>query len=124
MKRDVQLPDEYDEIFEDLEPFWGIDPHKLARTQQELEICDGLVIVQKTDAHPHIEAIRSTLPEHRQHLQSGIHNIPGLVPEVEHNLPPLCITFSPFENPSTMAMVLEAAANGTSASTSCRFERV
>ncbi|KAG6380386.1 hypothetical protein JVT61DRAFT_8501 [Boletus reticuloceps] len=35
VKHRIQLPDEYDEIFEDIESFWGIDPHELARTQQE-----------------------------------------------------------------------------------------
>ncbi|KAF8908122.1 glycosyl transferase family 90-domain-containing protein [Gymnopilus junonius] len=34
-KHDVQLPDEYDQIFKDLEPFWGIDPQDLQRIQND-----------------------------------------------------------------------------------------
>ena len=121
----VQLPDEYDEIFEDIEPFWGIDPHELARTQQELEMRDGVVTVQKTDAHPRLQVVRSTLPQDRQNLQAGIKKIVALLSEVEQDLPPLRFTVSPFDNPSMLSdwqvktMALEAAANGTS--TSARF---
>ena len=130
VKHGVQLPDEYDEIFEDLEPFWGIDPHELEHTQQELEARDGLVTVQKTDAHARFEVVRSTLPQEREHLKTTINNILALVREVEHELPPIRITFSPFDNPSMLSdwhiktMALEAAANGTSTSTPCRFECV
>jgi hypothetical protein len=118
----VQLPDEYDEIFEDIEPFWGIDPHELARTQQELEVHDGVVTVQKTDAHPQLEVVRSTLPEDRQNLLAGINKIVALLSEVEQDLPSLRFTVSPFDNPSMLSdwqiktMALEAAANGTSMS--------
>jgi hypothetical protein len=116
----VQLPDEYDEIFEDIEPFWGIDPHELARTQQELEMHDSVVTVQKTDAHPRLEVVRSTLPQDRQDLQTGIDEVVALLSDVEQDLPPLRITVSPFDNPDMLSdwqiksMALEAAANGTS----------
>ena len=118
----VQLPDEYDEIFEDIEPFWGIDPHELARTQQELEMRDGVVTVQRTDAHPRFEVVCSTLPKNRQHKQADIIDILALLREVEQDLPPLRITFSPFDNPGMLSdwqiktAALEAAANGTSMS--------
>ncbi|KAF9240419.1 glycosyl transferase family 90-domain-containing protein [Melanogaster broomeanus] len=48
VKHDVRLPDEYDEIYHDLEPFWGIDPYDLAITQEELEHRTQIVTVQKT----------------------------------------------------------------------------
>ena len=116
----VQLPDEYDEIFEDIEPFWGIDPHELARTQQELEMHDDVVTIQKTDAHPRLEVVRSTLPQDRQNLQAEINKIVALLGEVEQDLPPLRFTVSPLDNPNMFSnweiktMALEAAANGTS----------
>ena len=116
----VQLPDEYDEIFQDIEPFWGIDPRELARTQQELEIQDGVVTVEKTHTHPLFEVVRSTLPEHRQGLQNEVADILALVREVEHDIPPMRVTFSPFDNPEMFSdwriksMALQAAANGTS----------
>ncbi|KAF8547577.1 hypothetical protein OG21DRAFT_1501500 [Imleria badia] len=130
VKHRVQLPDEYDEIFNDIEPFWGIDPRELAKTQQEHETRNGVVTVQKTNAHPWFEVVRSTLPEDRQHLQTGVENIIALVRDVEHELPPLRLTVSPYDNPGMVSdwqiksMALEAAANGTSTSTMCPFERV
>jgi len=33
----VQLPDEYDQIYHDLEPFWGVQPHELRESQKALE---------------------------------------------------------------------------------------
>lgn len=116
----MQLPDEYDEIFEDIEPFWGIDPAELALTQEEYERREGLVTVQKTETHPRLEVTRSTLSQDRQKLQGTVDNILNIVREVEQDLPPLRITFSPFDNPSMLSdwgiktMALEAAANGTS----------
>ncbi|KIM52545.1 hypothetical protein SCLCIDRAFT_60830, partial [Scleroderma citrinum Foug A] len=29
VEHNVQLPDEYDEIYYDLEPFWGVDPEDM-----------------------------------------------------------------------------------------------
>ncbi|KAF8126811.1 hypothetical protein EV363DRAFT_1524658 [Boletus edulis] len=119
VKHRVQLPDEYDEIFEDIEPFWGIDPHELARTQQELEQVNDVVTVQKTDANPQFEVVRSNLPSDRQQLRDGINNILAFVNEVEQDLPPMRMSISPFDNPEMFSswqiksMALEAAANGT-----------
>lgn len=36
-KHNVQLPDEYDRIYRDLEPFWGISPSRLRILQSEYE---------------------------------------------------------------------------------------
>ena len=37
IEHNVQLPDEYDQIHHDLEPFWGVAPADLLKTQEELE---------------------------------------------------------------------------------------
>lgn len=131
MRHHILLPDEYDEIFEDIEPFMGINPQDLARNQQELEMRDGVVTVEKTDAQPRLEIVHSTLPKDREReLQDTIRNIIAVVREVEHDLPPLRITFSPYDNPDMLSdwqiktMALEAAANGTSMSAPYCFECV
>ncbi|KAF8547496.1 hypothetical protein OG21DRAFT_1424729 [Imleria badia] len=119
VKHHVQLPDEYDEILHDIEPFWGIDPYELANTQQELETRERVVTVQKTDGHPRFEVIRSNLPEDKPHLLSRINNIIALVREVEQELPPMRVTFSPYDNPEMVSdwqiksMALQAAAERT-----------
>lgn len=41
----VPLPDEYDRIYHDIEPFWAIDPAELAKSQTTLErqgVCRSL----------------------------------------------------------------------------------
>ena len=122
MTHRVQLPDEYDEIFHDIEPFWGIDPYELANTQQELEMRDGVLTVQKTDGYPRFDVVRSNLPKDVPHLPARIDKILALVRDIEHELPPMRITFSPYDNPDMVSdwqiksMALEAAANGTSTS--------
>ncbi|KIJ07245.1 glycosyltransferase family 90 protein, partial [Paxillus involutus ATCC 200175] len=120
VKHDVQLPDEYDEIYHDLEPFWGIDPYDLAVTQEELEQRQGTVTVHKTPFNAGLEIVGETLPEDRRaELQRTIENILTLLKDVQHELPPLRITFSPYDNPSMLSdwriknMTLEAAAKGT-----------
>ena len=118
----VQLPDEYDEIFNDIEPFWGIDPHDLAETQQELETRDGLLTVQKTDDSPNFEIARSNIPETQGFLTARVNDILALVRDVESELPPMRVTFSPRDEPDMVSdwriknMALEAAAKGTSMS--------
>ncbi|KIJ63849.1 glycosyltransferase family 90 protein [Hydnomerulius pinastri MD-312] len=120
VKHNVQLPDEYDEIYRDLEPFWGIDPADLAHTQKELEERRETITYMKTSSSPRFEVASSTLPEDRRaQLQRTIENILELVQDVQHDLPPLRISFSPYDNPSMLSdwwvrnMALEAAAKGT-----------
>ncbi|KAF9220836.1 hypothetical protein BS17DRAFT_713280 [Gyrodon lividus] len=120
VKHNVQLPDEYDEIYHDLEPFWGIDPHDLAITQEELEQRKEIVTVQKTPSSSRLEIVSETLPEDRRaELQHTIENILHLLKDVQHELPPLRISLSPYDNPSMLSdwriknMALEAADKGT-----------
>ncbi len=37
MTHNVQLPDEYDRIYQDLEPFWGIEPVLLQKIHRDWE---------------------------------------------------------------------------------------
>ena len=45
MEHKVQLPDEYDRIYHDIEPFWGVSPEELGKGQVERE--KQVVRVQK-----------------------------------------------------------------------------
>ena len=38
VENNVQLPDEYDQIYNDLESFWGIEPSGLIQIQKEGEL--------------------------------------------------------------------------------------
>ena len=120
VKHDVQLPDEYDEIFNDIEPFWGIDPAELALTQNEVERDKKLVTIQKRDTHPRLEVNGSTLQKGRDSIQFTVDNILKYIREVEQDLPPFRISLHPFDKPDMLSdwriktMALEAAANRTS----------
>jgi hypothetical protein len=37
-ENDVKLPDEYDQIYNDIEPFWGIEPVDLIKIHGENEV--------------------------------------------------------------------------------------
>ena len=118
VRHDIHLPDEYDEIYEDIEPFWGIDPRELANTQSMLETEPGLVTVAKTNTS--VEIVRSTIPEADARLLNVVNKILALLRDVAHELPYFRFSLSPDDRPYMMSdwrieqMAREAAANGTS----------
>jgi hypothetical protein len=121
VEHNVQLPDEYDEIYRDLEPYWGIDPLDLQKTREELETHDLTVVVEKTDQSPHIEIVNHHLPPNKvEHLTRTIRNVLVLLEGIEHSLLPFRAVFSPNDGPAMLSdyglksMALAAAANGTS----------
>lgn len=117
MAHNVQLPDEYDEIYQDLEPYWGIDPLDFQKNREHLEAQDNTVVIAKTDQSPIIEVIDYHLPEDSaKWLVGRIDNVLQLLEDVEEHLPPFRAVFSPHDNPSMLSdygiksMALEAAA--------------
>jgi len=121
VEHNVQLPDEYDEIYRDLEPFWGIDPLDLQKTREELESRNGTVVVEKTDQSPRVEVVGSKLPpDSEERLTRTIRKILVLLEGIEHYLPPFRAVFSPHDGPNMLSdyrvksMALAAAANGSS----------
>ncbi|KAG1729524.1 glycosyl transferase family 90-domain-containing protein [Suillus paluster] len=100
----VQLPDEYDEIYRDLEPFWGIDPLAIQKTREELEAQEHTVVIAKSDESPHIEVVGYHLPPGSEEpLLKRIDNILRLLQDVEQFLPPFRAVFSPHDNPSMLS---------------------
>ena len=122
MKHNVQLPDEYDEIHHDLEPFWGIDPGDLAHIQDELEKGFDITTVAKTPSSPEFEIVNTTIRGDPASAFRRINDILDLISDIEHELPPMRISFSHHDNPNMLSdwrirnMALEAARNGKSAS--------
>ncbi|KAG2340814.1 hypothetical protein BDR05DRAFT_889164 [Suillus weaverae] len=113
----VQLPDEYDEIYQDLEPFWGIDPPDFQKNREQLEAQDNTVVIAKTDQSSSIEVVDYHLPQDSaQRLIGRIDNVLELLQDVEDFLPPFRAVFSPHDNPSMLSdygvrsMALQAAA--------------
>ena len=120
VRHDVHLPDEYNEIYEDMEPFWGIDPRELANTQSMLENKPGLVTIAKTKTS--VEIVRSTIPEADAPLLKVVNKVLALLDDVAPELPPFRFSLSPHDRPDMLSdwrieqIAREAAANGTSTS--------
>jgi hypothetical protein len=117
VEHNVQLPDEYDEIYQDLEPYWGIDPLDFQKNIEQLEAQENTVVIGKTDQNSFIEVIDYHLPQDSaQRLLDRIDNVLKLLEDIEHDLPPFRAVFSPHDNPSMLSdygiksMALEAAA--------------
>ncbi|KAH7890255.1 glycosyl transferase family 90-domain-containing protein [Phlebopus sp. FC_14] len=101
-KHHVQLPDEYDQIYRDLEPFWGIDPADLKAIQVEWEDHQDSYTLGKSEHGPlHIVAERlPNDPEQRRILLTGAYQMIELLQDVEHLLPAFRAVFSPHDAPN------------------------
>ncbi|KZT24399.1 glycosyltransferase family 90 protein [Neolentinus lepideus HHB14362 ss-1] len=116
----VQLPDEYDQIYHDLEPFWGMDPKDLQKIEKDWEEHkDGFVIGKMAQDDP-IDVLKTSfLQENKRenHLKGG-YDIIAMLKEVEQFIPPFRAIFSPHDNPNVVKnyelrrMAVEAAAEG------------
>ncbi|KII83965.1 glycosyltransferase family 90 protein [Plicaturopsis crispa FD-325 SS-3] len=120
-ENNVQLPDEYDQIYRDLEPFWGMDPRDLQRLVAEREAHVDSYTIGKAAGSP-IGFVNMTLPEDpekRKALLSGAWGLLELLEDVQDFIPPFRAVFSPHDNPDLAidyelkTMALEAAAART-----------
>jgi hypothetical protein len=123
-KHNVQLPDEYDQIWRDLEPFWGIDPVDLRAIQSDLEAKSDCFTLGKTDSSP-VSIVNISLREGQHEPAPSVHDFIELLKPVENLLPPFRAVFSPNDSPNRLtdhdikAMALQAVATKT-----CELERV
>ncbi|KAJ6629381.1 hypothetical protein B0H10DRAFT_2208785 [Mycena sp. CBHHK59/15] len=99
----VQLPDEYDQIAADLEPFWGMDPRDLQAIQREWEAHKDSYTIGKFADEDGISMLNFTLPadeEVRFTLATGAFQVIELLVDVERYIPPFRAVFSPHDNPN------------------------
>ncbi|KIY64389.1 glycosyltransferase family 90 protein [Cylindrobasidium torrendii FP15055 ss-10] len=130
----VQLPDEYDQIYRDIEPFWAVSPEDLNRIEQEFEghfesftlgkgphPLDSLFIPGvHSPGDGIIKIVNHTLrEENRDHLLGGGIQVIATLVDVEHHLPPFRAPFLPHDNPDQVfdwelkQLMLKHAAAGT-----------
>ncbi|KAJ7719085.1 hypothetical protein DFH07DRAFT_872353 [Mycena maculata] len=99
-KHAVHLPDEYDQIQADLEPFWGIEPTDLLALRAELEAKVDSVVNTSFEAGKYGQLIR------------GSEDIIDLLGDVEEFLPPFRAVFSPHDAPNRLSdYVFSSSAN-------------
>ncbi|KAI6096328.1 glycosyl transferase family 90-domain-containing protein [Pisolithus croceorrhizus] len=119
VRHDIQLPDEYDEIYHDIEPYWGLDAADLARSVEELGTWDDIFTVVKTSSNSGLAIVNSTVPESNRILRDRIEAIIDLTKDFGVDLPPMRIQLSPRDDPRMHTdwrireMALSAARNGT-----------
>lgn len=119
MEHNVQLPDEYDQIFHDLEPFWGLEPSDLFGIQAELEKkIDSYTIGKENTTVVSVLTYAFTEGRYDQ-LIVGSKEILALLNDIQHVLPDFRMTISPHDGPNRLSdwgvkqVTLEAAAAKT-----------
>ncbi|KAI6032593.1 glycosyl transferase family 90-domain-containing protein, partial [Pisolithus orientalis] len=124
-EHDVQLPDEYDQIYHDLQPFWGIKPADLRRILAEWEHHQDTYTLGKEEGGS-VLIVAEKLPEDhakRENLLVGGNQMLKLLAGIGHLLPPFRAVFSPHDSASvfidyqTRSMTLKAAAAGNAPDT-------
>lgn len=99
----VQLPDEYDQIWSDLEPFWGMDPVDLNRLQLQHEgHIDSFTLGKNEGESIKLLNVSVSDPSHWEdkNLLRGAEDILDLLQDVQHHLPPFRAVVSPHDNPT------------------------
>ncbi|KAF5354282.1 hypothetical protein D9756_007151 [Leucocoprinus leucothites] len=120
MEHNVQLPDEYDQIFHDLEPFWGMEPSDLFKIQAELETKFDSYTIGKITGDAPVGIVTYAFTEGRyDQLIAGSRKILEILKGIEHLLPEFRMTISPHDGPNRLSdwgvkqATLEAAAAKT-----------
>ncbi|TFK26212.1 hypothetical protein FA15DRAFT_667705 [Coprinopsis marcescibilis] len=107
-RHNVQLPDEYNQIHQDLEPFWGMDPKQLQFIQREYETRGDSYTVGKDVPNSPLRMLRGSVTSAEDErianqLHDGADMIADLLREVEQDLPSFRATFSPHDNPNLLS---------------------
>ena len=118
-EHNVQLPDEYDQIYRDLEPFWGIEPTDLIKIREECELKKDSYTIGLNETG-HVDLLTYAFNEGTyDQLIVGSRNIISMFKDIEQYLPPFRMTISPHDNPNRLSdyaikqAALEAAASQT-----------
>jgi hypothetical protein len=126
-QHNVQLPDEYDRIYNDLEPFWGMNPVDLRRIQAELESERNSFTLAKAEDSG-VALVAWALPEPggdfalENHLAKA-REIADMLKNVSQFIPPFRAVLSSHDNPyvavswELKTQLLHAAATQT-----CKYD--
>ena len=102
-ENNVQLPDEYDTIFHDLEPFWGIQPHDLHRIRDEMELIKDTYTLARTNGTK-IDVVKYAFQDGSyEQLIRNSKPVLDLFRDIEEFLPPLRAVFSPHDAPTLLS---------------------
>jgi len=103
-KHKVQLPDEYDQIFQDFEPFWSMSPKDLALLQEETETKRDSFTIGRNSTTGAIEVLTWAFQDGKyDQLIVGSRGIINLLKEIPEDLPPFRMAFSPHDGPNRLS---------------------
>ncbi|KAF8908170.1 glycosyl transferase family 90-domain-containing protein [Gymnopilus junonius] len=119
-ENNVQLPDEYDRIYHDLEPFWGLEPYDLIQIQAELELKKDSYTIGKNETDDEVQVLTWAFQDGKYNqLIAGSREVIKLFKPIQELLPTFRMTLSPHDGPNRLSdygvksAVLEAAASQT-----------
>ncbi|KIL62815.1 glycosyltransferase family 90 protein [Amanita muscaria Koide BX008] len=119
VEHNVQLPDEYDQIYQDLEPFWGLQPSELLKRQKELESKMESYTIGIDEEGDEISVLDYAIREEKfEDLIKGSVEILDILSDVAEHLPPFRAVINPHDVPNQMSdyfvksAALRAARNG------------
>ena len=127
-KNNVQLPDEYDQIYRDLGLYWGVNPVDLNRIVSEWEGHEDTFTLGKEEGH-RVKLVNYAIrnPSTHGHVLSGAQMFGELLEDVDEFLPPFRAVFHPHDNPEQVTdwelreIMLKCARAGTCKSFSFYF---
>ena len=94
-RHEVQLPDEYDQIHHDIEPFWGIRPTDLRKLQAQHEAEMGTYTLSNGQGFGHIEVVNTTLtPDAVEVADKRSNDQLDILDPVKQWIPPFRATFT------------------------------
>ncbi|KAF9255706.1 hypothetical protein L218DRAFT_950560 [Marasmius fiardii PR-910] len=100
-KHDVPLPDEYDRIHNDIEPFWGMTPVDLAEIAKNLEVEKDSYTIGNSDGV--ISVVAHAFEDGRyEQLIRGAEDTVELLKDIGKELPPFRINFTPHDSPNRL----------------------
>ncbi len=116
----MKLPDEYDQIYLDLEPYWGVSPGLLQQMAQETEEVPDTFTIGKANGSDKITLLNLT-PRNQQALEIILEQATAqieLIQDVSQWLPPFRATFTIHNRPIQLTnwrlkrAALDAASRG------------
>jgi len=122
VENDVKLPDEYDQIYNDLEAFWGIEPVDLIQIHKEGELKKDSYTIGKNESGE-VEVLTYAFQEGRyDQLIAGSRAIINLFKPIQEYLPPFRMTLSPHDGPNRLTDYgVEVAAREAADSQTCEY---
>lgn len=120
VKHNIQLPDEYDSILEDLKPFYGLDPSDLIKIHDEIKGKSNSYVVGKNETVKTVSILTHAFKTGKlDEFVAGARELIKVFELIQDDLPNFRMPISPLGIPNRMSdyrvkqAALDAVAGGT-----------